>query len=279
MNRLSILLTCHTRRDKTIHCLEQLFAAVNQLSDIEVNVFLVDDGSTDGTAEAIKIQFPKVNIIKGDGNLFWNRGMNLAWNEATEVNPDFYLWLNDDTFLFENSLHSLLESSFQKENQSIIVGSTVSENNNEITYGGRNRNGKLIKPNGELQMCNHFNGNIVLIPKSVFEKNGYLDSTFHHALGDIDYGLRANKVNIESYVANDFVGICEGHITLPKWFDSEIKTLGRFKSYYSTSCGSNPIQLFRFENRHHGFLKALKSLITNHLQVFNPTLMNKFKNS
>lgn len=279
MITIGVIITCFNRREKTIQCLTLLYNAFKKITNAKIEIFLLDDNCTDGTSETVKKLFSNINIIQGDGNLFWNRGMNLAWKEASKINPDFYLWLNDDTFLFQNSLNSLLESSYEKKNQAIIVGSTISGNDKAITYGGLHKNNKLIKPNGELQRCNYFNGNIVLIPKIVFKKNGYLDNIFHHALGDFDYGLRAEKMFIESYVATDFLGICEGHITSPKWFDSDKKTLDRLKSFYSSTCGSNPIQLFKFENRHHGLMRAIKSIITNHLKVFNPNLFNKFKNS
>ena len=46
--------------------------------------------------EAVGKMFPQVHIIKGDGNLFWNRGMYMAWQAAIkEKDYDFYLWLND----------------------------------------------------------------------------------------------------------------------------------------------------------------------------------------
>lgn len=276
-NSIAVLITCHNRKEKTIKCLEDLNKQLNKYEFL-ISVFLVDDGSIDGTTEATMMLFPNINIIKGNGNLFWNRGMNLAWKEAAKINPDFYLWLNDDTFLFENSFEQLLNSSFEKNNQAIIVGSTISAINNKITYGGRNKNGKLIKPNGELQICNNFNGNVVLVPKSVFKRNGNLDDVFHHALGDFDYGLRANKIGVESYVVKDFLGVCEGHSVLPKWFDSKKKMFDRLKYYYSSSCGSNPIQLFRFENRHHGFLNATMSLISNHVKVITPKLWRSLKN-
>ena len=71
----------------------------DKIDKIDLNVYLVDDGSTDGTSEAVKKNFPQVNIIKGDGTLFWNGGMRVAFSKAMESEHDYYLWLNDDTIL------------------------------------------------------------------------------------------------------------------------------------------------------------------------------------
>ena len=69
-----------------------------------IEVFLVDDCSTDGTSTALQIQYPSIKIIQGDGNLYWNRGMHLAWKTAAASKEfDYFLWLNDDTLLEKNA--------------------------------------------------------------------------------------------------------------------------------------------------------------------------------
>lgn len=272
----AVLITCHNRKEKTVKCLDLLFKQKNE-REFLIDVFLVDDGSTDGTSDAIKIQFPKVHIIKGDGNLFWNRGMNLAWKEASKMNPDYYLWLNDDTFLFENGINSLLKSSFEKENQAIIVGSTISEISKIITYGGRYDNGQIIEPNDSLQDCFHFNGNLVLIPKKVFEKVGFLDPIFHHAVGDFDYGMRARKKGVQLFISPEFNGFCEGHENFSKWCRVETPLIQRLKTLYSSTCECNPKQFFIFEKRHYGLIQAMKHLITIHIRAFLPKLWYSLK--
>ena len=271
---IAVLITCHNRKQKTIECLQYLSEQKNE-REFQIDVFLVDDGSTDGTSDAIKIQFPKVHIIKGDGNLFWNQGMNVAWKEAAKQNPDFYLWLNDDTFLFENSLHSLLVTSGKKNNQAIIVGTTKSEVNGLLTYGGRRESIDLIEPSADLDECYHFNGNVVLIPKSVFKKVGYLDNTFHHAIGDFDYGLRARKQNVKLVVSCVVSGTCERHNSFPRWCQAEIPFKKRLATLYTSTCDCNPKQIFIFNHRHYGLLKAVSSIISVHLRLLFPTSWNK----
>lgn len=97
-----------------------------------MDVYLTDDGCTDGTPEAVRQQFPQVHIIHGDGNLFWNRGMYTAWQEAAKKDYDFYLWLNDDTFVYPDMLSALLHASQQKENKAIIVGPTQSADHKKL---------------------------------------------------------------------------------------------------------------------------------------------------
>lgn len=271
-NNIAILLTCHNRKDKTLQCLDALYAC-DLPNEYCFDVYLVDDGSTDGTAEAVSVKYPKVKIIKGTGNLYWNRGMHLAWQSAVKVREyDFYLWLNDDTILFKESLNVLIETSNKLVDKAIVVGCTVDEKN-ECSYGGRNKAG-LICPNNEIEECTYFNGNIVLIPNYVFKKVGFNDAQFHHSLGDFDYGLRAKKMGIKSYIAPKALGVCNGHDTIAKWCNPKVSFGSRWKAF-RTPLGHNPEEYFIFEYRHNGLILAIYHYFTNHLRVLLPQLWIK----
>ena len=272
MKEFAVLITVHNRKDKTLACLEALYKCFLPNGN-NLCVFLVDDASDDGTAEAVSSQFPSVNLIQGTGNLFWNRGMQLAWDIASKTRDfDFYLWLNDDTFLFENSLECLLSAAETTNENSIIVGTTCSTENGKLTYGGFSKEDKLIEPNGVLQECVNFQGNFVLVPRIVFQKIGTLDKLFHHAIGDLDYGLRAQKAGFISYVLGNNIGTCESHNTLPIWCLKEVPFLKRIKSLYSPLGNSHPYYFFRYEFRHFGLLVATKHLFSIHIRVLLPQL-------
>jgi len=275
MIQISALLTCFNRKETTLHCLRQLFkqSGINQIFILKI--YLVDDGSTDGTGAAILKEFPMVNLLYGTGNLYWNRGMHMAWSAASKGDNDHYLWVNDDTYLFQNTIVNLLEASFQKNNKAIICGTTCSSSDyTKTTYGGIGLDGKFMTPDGTIQKCDHFVGNCVLIPHSVFNILGPLDPFFHHAIGDVDYGLRAKKRGIESFITPDFIGVCEQHDTLPTWCLAERPFNERIKSLYSPLGNSHPYYYFVFIKRHYGLFKAVKNYLTIHLRVTIPKLWN-----
>jgi GT2 family glycosyltransferase len=270
---IAVLLTCHNRKDKTLQCLQALFVQQGLEVDYHIEVFLVDDGSTDGTAEAIKIQFPAVNIIIGDGSLYWNRGMHLAWQTAADTKDyDYYIWLNDDTFLFNNALQGLLNSAHLLGNKSVICGSTLSLETNTISYGGFSKDSKMLIPNGKLQEVYSINGNCVLIPKYVFKTIGFLDERFPHAIGDFEYGLRVRKHNLKSYIAEDYIGICEGSEKLPLWCSPSVSLNKRVKNLYSPLGNSHPYYFFIFEKKYYGLITAIKHFLSIHLRVLIPSL-------
>lgn len=196
--RLTVLVTCFNRRDLTIRALEALDAAVDGVVDFDV--CLVDDGSTDGTSDAIRERFTNVTIIRGDGNLFWNGGMRLAWLAAAKSSPDFYLWLNDDTELRVGAIRDLVAVYDQSsDSRTIVVGCTVDPDSGAVTYGGYKRPAgslsslRFVLLNLDETECDTMNGNCVLFPRRSVQDVGVNSEHYAHAYGDIDYGLRARR--------------------------------------------------------------------------------------
>jgi len=277
LNNIAVLLTCHNRKEKTLCCLQNLFSCALP-ENHKLHIYLTDDGSTDGTADAVKEKFPEVKIIQGNGKLFWNRGMHLAWETAAkERNYDFYLWLNDDTNLYSNALTELLQVASAKNNESIICGTTCYKGT--TTYsGGKFVNGIVrLVPNGEAQECECFNGNVVLIPKYVFDKIGFNDSFYNHSFGDLDYGLFARKKGIKLYLSPKIMGECEGHSEkLPVWDNPEYSFKKRWQNLHSP-LGLNPVELFHFNKKHFGILFAIRRYISIYIRVIFPGLWHKIK--
>lgn len=269
MNKIAVLLTCFNRVDKTSKCLHNLYKI-----DSNLKIFLVDDASTDSTAQIIGEYFPQVIIIRGSGNLYWNRGMNLAWTTAAESDDfDFYLWLNDDVLLYEDSLKELFECSRIKNHQAIISGIIESKNSEKVLYGGSDKNKIMLQPNHTIQEIKFMNGNVVLIPKEVFQTIGYLDPIFHHDLGDVDYGLRAIENNFKVYTTRKAVAIGEANPQCRVRLENSNMSK-RFKKLYSP-LGSNPFINFHFRKRHYGTLNASIYFIFQHFLNVIPDNLNK----
>jgi len=269
MKTIAVLITSFNRKNSTLKCLEKLFS--QNLKDFKLEVYLVDDGSTDGTSETISKQFSDVIILKGNGNLFWNRGMYTAWEVAAKKEWDFYLWLNDDTFLFDNAMQSMLETYSKVDNNSIIVGATCSSLNHELTtYGGRD--GKIVLQNrGQIIECSTFNGNCVLIPNSVYNKLGNLDYKFRHSFGDIEYGMRAVKSKIKIFITPNHIGTCESHDSVKLCFSPKVAFIKRLKYFYSP-LGMNPFEFFYMNRKYKGLPLSIKVFITTHLRVVFPKI-------
>ena len=198
MSEIAILMTCHNRVATTVECLRRLLAAVAHLEGWSCKVFLVDDGSTDGTGERVRAAFPEVHVIDGDGMLYWARGMRKAWEAAIVERDDWdgYLWLNDDAELDDKSLVQLMAAN---DGESIVVGE-LKNADGKIVYGVRE---------GGL-----FTGNCVLVPRKVYERIGMICGEYSHAWADSDYARRAMRAGV-NIVSGGVVGTAEGHPNRP----------------------------------------------------------------
>lgn len=216
---IAAVLTCFNRKDKTGDCLDALFSAAQRMSDrIRLHVIVTDDGSSDGTNEMLQSRFPQVEVLHGDGGLYWNGGMRVAFGRALEQGHDFYLWVNDDTTLFPDCLEKLLVTHdalvASTGRGGLVVGSTCNDEG-QVSYGGlrRQTGGKLlqfclVEPAEQTQSCESTNGNCLLVSAQAALQLGNLEAAYVHSMGDMDYGLRATKAGIPLWVMPGFVGKC-----------------------------------------------------------------------
>jgi GT2 family glycosyltransferase len=215
---IALVLTCFNRRQKTLACVDAVLAQT-AFADVALDFFITDDGSGDGTADALMRKHDAIRLLRGDGSLFWNGGMRLAWAEAFKGDYDFFLWLNDDTFLYPATLRRLLDTHAASKSAGgkagIVVGSTHDEAG-RTSYGGERQRSRLrpltlvsLDPQETVQQCDTFNGNCVLISRQAAQILGNLDPGFVHAMGDTDYGLRARKAGVPMWVMPGYAGRCE----------------------------------------------------------------------
>ena len=241
--QIAVLMTCHNRRAKTVASLEALRRAAEHVPGLHTHVFLTDDGSTDGTAEAARRVGLPLTVVPGTGDLYWNRGMVRAWQAAIDSgeNHDGFLLLNDDTILDEPALGTLLATNRSLSCEAIVVGAVRDPTSGELTYGGVRRTshwhpGKvaLVDVSDTLRAVDTFNANCVLVPWRVYERVGTLDPAFTHAMGDFDYGLRARRAGMEVVVAPGTVGTCPRNDVAGTWRDLAIPFRG------GCACWSRP---------------------------------------
>jgi GT2 family glycosyltransferase len=183
-----IVIPVFNRKALTLRCLA-LLSWTRGLADW--CIIVVDDASTDGTADAIHEQHPHVDVVHGSGDLFWTGAIRLGMKRALELNAEVIIWLNDDTFPDEASLLRL--SSIIRQQPDMVVSS------NAIVDGAAHcchslRRGPAPSTGAEFDIADVLAGYQIAFSRALVEKIGLPDDRrWPHYAGDSSYTHTAHK--------------------------------------------------------------------------------------
>jgi GT2 family glycosyltransferase len=203
---ISIVVPVHNRKAFTRDCLQSL-RSQTLIADA---IIVVDDGSTDGTAEMLKKEFSEVTVISGDGNLFWTASINIGIRHALQLGADYVLTLNNDTIATPDFVLNILEGAKQKPN-ALIGALDIDAATRKPYYGGEIINWMLSKSTyllnklkSEEQSGLHevslFPARGLLIPRKVFETIGlFEEEKLPHYMADYDFTHKAKRHGFAIY--------------------------------------------------------------------------------
>lgn len=261
IRRVNAILTAHDRRDLTLACLRSFFA--QNVPRTELRAVVVDDGSSDGTADAVSKAFPAAEVITGTGDLFWARGMATAEAAAMRSNPDYLLWLNDDVSLYPDTLQRLLAvAEIPRERPALFVGAVCDPETGATTYGGLRRRDwhplrySLVAPVDVPTNVDTVHGNVLLVPRDTYQLVEGIDGGFAHSYADNDYGLRLRRAGGENVVIAGHVGTCAPNHIMSANLDPSLPFSARWRFLHSRKGRPLGSQV-RFLRRHAGLFWPL----------------------
>lgn len=186
-----IVLPVHNRREVTLAGLRHL-AALGELD--RHTVLVVDDGSTDGTSEAIARDFPGVRVLRGDGTLWWTGAIALGMAHAFAGGATAVCWLNDDCLPEPGTLAALAAES-ARHGAAVTAPVCIADDTGapiDTAFTGRRH---LSSGAAMAQRVDGVSGYCVWIPRAVWQDAGVPDrSRFPHYYGDTSYLLQAGRL-------------------------------------------------------------------------------------
>jgi GT2 family glycosyltransferase len=207
---LYVIIPVHNRIEYTRSC---LWSLSRQTID-NFKVVVIDDGSTDGTSQMIETEFPDVVLLRGDGNLWWTRAVNLGVKYALARGADYLITLNDDIIVRERFIEMMLLPTPQHPN-ALLGGIPIDAVTKQPIYGGKLIDWRTaahtsvlekLKPEDRhgLHEVDHLPGRALLIPAKVFKKIGLFDEiNFPQSTADFDFTHRAYKADYEILINYD----------------------------------------------------------------------------
>ncbi len=221
---VSIVIPTWQRRDLVLRLLDLLESQTQPPNE----VIVVDNGSTDGTADAVA---GRATVIQLPENQGFARAVNLGIQAAR---GDWVGILNNDVEPKDDWIYLL-----QKSSNDFVTGKLLNHHNPALLDGTYDLLSQVVMPwragaGRTDQPVYNYTCNIqfapwtaVLYRRHVFERVGLLDESFGSYYEDVDFGLRCAALGITGGYESAAVALHRGSATLGAWRAATVRLLTR----------------------------------------------------
>ena len=210
--KVAVVIVNWNRRDLLLEAVGSCFASGWQ----NLNVIIVDNGSQDGSVDAVKEAYPQTEIITNKENLGFAVGSNQGIEKALIERADYILFLNNDATL-EKSLISNLVALLEGKPEAGAAAPFIfyHDKPDTIWYGG----GIVAFWRGLIAHCNirrkfdnvkhkaattdYLTGCTFMVKAEILKQVGGFDTTLGMYSEDVDLSLRLRRKGYKLYVTPD----------------------------------------------------------------------------
>jgi len=189
------------RKEDTLACL----ASLRETGFARHTVLVLDNDSSDGSVDAIRISFPEVEVIRLDKNLGYAGNNNVGIEAALKRGADWVFLLNEDTIVAPDCLRYLVEIG-ESEAAIGIVGPMVYHYDRpdlvqsaggllgaawQSTHLGQNEtdSGRFAEPHA----VDWISGCAIMVRRAAIEQVGMIDARFFYYWEETEWCVRAAK--------------------------------------------------------------------------------------
>lgn len=173
-------------------------------------VWVVDNGSTDGTAAMLAAGFPAVRVIANASNAGYGRANNLAMQRALDEGAEFVALINNDVELEPGWLLAMLAAAQATPQAGLLAGTLlfrgeerVNSTGLEIDSFGRARDRDFGVPREALRRENGpvqgVSGGAALLRAAMLREIGLFDPAYFAYYEDVELSLRAAARGYQSH--------------------------------------------------------------------------------
>jgi GT2 family glycosyltransferase len=202
----AIVLSWNGRED-TERCLDALASVDEPL----IRVVCVDNGSTDGSVEAVRDRHPETHLIENGRNLGFAGGCNVGIRWALAQGAEWVVLVNNDALIAPDAIAGFAYAAEQRPDAGVLAGKLYRVDRPDriwyagqrfvasLGYSGRHRGeGRRDAPRYErLSPTDRANGALMAISRATIERVGTFDEELFAYVEDVDYSLRARAAGVE----------------------------------------------------------------------------------
>jgi GT2 family glycosyltransferase len=244
-----IILSWNGRSD-TLECLRSF----KNVAYKNYRIVVVDNASVDGTVQAVRGEFPEIDIIVNSSNLRFAGGNNVGIKYAIEKGADFILLLNNDTLVDQNFLWMMVRTALSENNIGMVGPKIFYDNDKRRLWyaGGRiewwkgwiSHRGVREYDSGRYDdRCetDYITGCCILVKREVIENIGLLDESYYIYGEDADWCIRASRSGYKllyepsAIIWHKLSVSAGGHLSWFKNYNklkSQLKFLFRYAKWY-----------------------------------------------
>jgi GT2 family glycosyltransferase len=200
--KVEIVTPVHNRKDITLQCLRSILRLTSE--GLAIHTIIVDDGSTDGTSEAVAANFPETEVIRADGSLWFTEGTNVGVSAALGYDPDYVLLINDDQVFDADAIAHMVECA-ERHPRSVVGPLLLLWDQPHLLFqtapvwrtmlgGWRHWFHQTVwsVPKRPFEV-DIIVGNCVLVPAKAIRECGLMDSRRYPNYGDAEYTPRLRR--------------------------------------------------------------------------------------
>lgn len=194
-------------RDDTLRCLESL----ERIDHRNLTIVCVDNGSIDGSQEAVRERFPKVLLIEAGVNLGYAGGNNLGIRRALEDGADWVMLVNNDASVAPDVIDGFAEAAAAHARAGILAGKVYFADRPRTIWFAGQRVSELLgysgrprgygRPDGaryeRVAPTGRAVGALMAVSREAIEAVGLLDEELFAYVEDVDWALRVRQAGME----------------------------------------------------------------------------------
>ena len=266
MPKVYILLPVHNRKEITRGFIKCLTAQTSS----NYHLVLIDDGSTDGTAEMVKEYIPSATVLRGKGDWWWAGSLQqgLDWLKDNATNDDdIVLMINDDVEIPPD----FIETGGALSKPGVLMQATLCDDitrevvDSGVVYEEQKMLFRAPKP-GEAVNCLNTNGLFVRW-QDLQIVGGFHPYLLPHYLSDYEFTMRAYKKGLTLSVSPD-IKLYWSQGTTGFHLIEEDDLLPFLKKTFSKKSAGNPVYwtMFVFLN------SSIKNMPSHLIKIWMSTL-------